>query len=53
MMTGKTGRIFCNMTKALAPTSLLDKIEVFNYRRDAGRFMKKKKTLHSVLSTNC
>jgi len=41
------------MTKALAPPSLVDKIEVFNDRRDAGRFMIKKKIFHSVLSTNC
>ena len=41
------------MTKALAPKSLVDKIEVFVDRHAAGRFMIKKKILHSVHSTTC
>jgi len=41
------------MTKALAPKSLVDKIEVFNDRRAAGWFMIKKKILHSVHNTTC
>jgi len=53
MVTGTTGRIFYNMTKALAPKSLVDKIEVFNDRRTAGRFMIKKKILHCVHSRIC
>ena len=53
MVTGTTGRIFYNMTKALAPKSLVDKIEVFNDRHAAGRFLIKKKILHSVHNTTC